>query len=264
MGKFGFSDETIASWQDDEKFFLGKKDIAVVIFHGWSGFPRQMGLLGEVLNEKGYSVYLPRLTGHGRTPEELETAKMDNWISDCQKAFDFAKKKFKTEKIFAIGFSLGGNLALISSQSIPWMGVVSIGSPMKIKNDFWARLAAQITSWFNLYFKKRYPKGADLTNCCYSYQYFPAKSARESFRVITKSRKTLSLVQVPLLIMQAKADYLSSADSPDIIQRGVASNVKLIRWMNSDNQSHLISRERVDDYVFSIDNFIKLVLRKKQ
>jgi len=62
--------------------------------------------LAQFYADQGFTVALPRLAGHGTTPEDLEKRKYQEWIEDVEKAYQWLKER--TSKRFVTGLSMGG------------------------------------------------------------------------------------------------------------------------------------------------------------
>jgi len=58
----------------EEAFFKEGNDVGVLVIHGFTGSPGSMRDLAQFYADQGFTVALPRLAGHGTTPEDLETA----------------------------------------------------------------------------------------------------------------------------------------------------------------------------------------------
>lgn len=263
MGRFGIDDETIKNWHDKPIMLKGKKNIAVVLFHGWSAFSRQLLNLARILNRKGYWVYLPLLTGHGSRPEDLETVKAGDWIKDAENAIDEIKKNHQIKNIIIGGNSMGGNLAIIGSLRREVSGLILLGTPVHIKHHFFIWITAGVLGLFNIYSKKRYPKNIDdRYPGSTSYQFVPVKSVSQCLKIIKKSVFSLARVNVPILILQTNQDYMVTKYSPWVIYNRVKSKIKKLQWVQSKYDNHTMTDEEVGDAAVMIDSFIIDMLNK--
>src|SRR4051794_15236160 len=92
--------------KEAEEFYFAGNNIGVLVIHGFTGSTQSMRLLGEKIAEAGYTVYGPRLTGHGTTPEDMEKASYQDWIKDVEDGFIKLKETCAT--VFVCGLSMGG------------------------------------------------------------------------------------------------------------------------------------------------------------
>ncbi|PKG23314.1 alpha/beta hydrolase [Niallia nealsonii] len=93
-----------------ESFFWQGNDIGVLISHGFMGTPQNVRYLGGEFAELGYTVYTPRLKGHGTHFKDMEKHNHKDWFADVENAYHFLK--MRCSAIYVIGQSMGGTLAL--------------------------------------------------------------------------------------------------------------------------------------------------------
>ncbi|MDA3814899.1 MAG: alpha/beta fold hydrolase [Patescibacteria group bacterium] len=243
---------------DKIKIFEGKKKIGIILIHGWTANPRQLYVLAKMLNDVGYWVFIPLLSGHGTSPEELEEMKWQVWLEDVIKSIDFTEKKYNFDQTFLGGISLGGNLSLLASLKRKVDGVFLLGTPFHIKNHFWVWSGSKIMLFFKKYVIKKYPKDTALNiPKNHSYNRFPVRSGRECLKAIRSSALKLNKVKTPLLIVQTNSDYLVAKYSPWIIFNRAKSKIKKLQWIQSKHNSHTLTREETKDFFSVIHNFIK-------
>jgi carboxylesterase len=93
-----------------EKFFPGG-ETGILCIHGYTGHPGDFEYIAPYLNEKGYTVSVPRLPGHGTSGDDFLSTGWKDWLSEVRRAASELKTKTKTMYIF--GFSMGGLLSTI-------------------------------------------------------------------------------------------------------------------------------------------------------
>ena len=64
--------------KDAEEFFFEGNHVGVLVIHGFTGSTQSVRYLGEMFAEAGFTVYGPRLTGHGTAPENMEKASYED------------------------------------------------------------------------------------------------------------------------------------------------------------------------------------------
>ena len=82
----------------------------VLLCHGFTGCPQSLRPWAEFLAAAGLSVRLPRLPGHGTTWQEMAHTRWEDWYAEVNRSFD--ELRATTDKIFVMGLSMGGCLAL--------------------------------------------------------------------------------------------------------------------------------------------------------
>jgi carboxylesterase len=240
------------------KTWKGSNDTAIIIIQGWTSYLRQINPLAKVLNKKGYYIYAPVLSGHNSKPEELEGVTWEDWRKDVVAAIDKIKKIKQIKKIFIIGVSFGGNLAILASKNKKLDGIILISTPIFLRDHYWTLLSAKFLALFKKNMEKRYPKDLIIKlKRPNSYNYFPIKSSLECFELIKESRKALGFIKSPFFIIQTKSDYLVAPYSPLLMYNKIKSKQKSLYWMETEEGVHIDFVANPEQYGKVIDNFIK-------
>ena len=82
----------------------------IVLSHGYMAAPLEVRELAEYLNGLGFWVYVPRLKGHGTSPEDLATRSFQDWRASVDRGYAIISSICKN--VVAGGFSTGAGLAL--------------------------------------------------------------------------------------------------------------------------------------------------------
>ena len=88
------------------------------------------------------------------------------------------------------------------------------------------------------------------------YSSYPTKSVYHLSVIIHKAKQDLHLHQCPVLTVQSRGDRTVTADSPDLILKGVSSEVKAQLWLDSAPHVCTISPE-YDKIVNGMADFLK-------
>jgi carboxylesterase len=89
----------------------GTSGRACLLVHGWIGSRVDFNDLGRRLNEKGMTVRMLRLPGHGTSPRELETTGADDLVRAVEA--EYLALKADHGDVSVVGFSMGGSLATL-------------------------------------------------------------------------------------------------------------------------------------------------------
>ncbi len=89
----------------------GSRKIGVVLIHGYMVAPLEVQKLAFQLGSRGIWVYVPRLRGHGTSPEDLARTRFQDWVDSVDLGYGVISNICK--KVVAGGFSTGGALALV-------------------------------------------------------------------------------------------------------------------------------------------------------
>lgn len=260
--QFGFTKKDLVRWQDKSFVLPGKKETAVIIFHGWSALPKQTKALATFINKEGYLTYSPLFSGHGTHPDNLLETKKEHWIADAEKAVKFVKAQKGIKRIVLVGISLGGNISLLISQKLKVDGIVLLGTPIHFKNHFGVWIGSVFAPFFKKYLKKNYPKSIqrdfDFLNAT-SYQYYPIKSVREVLRSMRSCAFSLRKVTAPIFILQTSKDYIVAKYSPWVIYNSVSSKIKKLQWVKLQKEDHVFVQSETKDSFALILNFIEQI-----
>ena len=108
MSLHGVPIELLRDWQAVGHGANAK--IGVLLVHGFTGSPASMRPWAEYLNRHGYTVSVPLLPGHGTKVEDLNLVKWQEWPAKAES--ELQSLLASCEKVFLIGFSMGGNISL--------------------------------------------------------------------------------------------------------------------------------------------------------
>ena len=97
-----------------EPFNHDGSDVGVLLCHGFTGTPQSMRPWGEYLVERGYTVRVHLLPGHGTTWQEMNGTSWQDWYSCVDTAFRELHER--CERVVVGGLSIGGALSLQLAQ----------------------------------------------------------------------------------------------------------------------------------------------------
>lgn len=86
-----------------------------LLCHGFTGSPRTLRPWAEYLAAAGLTVSLPRLPGHGTSWQDANLTGWTDWFGEVSRAFDELAQR--TARVFVLGLSMGGCLALRLAQT---------------------------------------------------------------------------------------------------------------------------------------------------
>lgn len=119
-----------------ENYILLKGDSrAIILFHAYTGTPKDVKMLGEYLHTQGYTVFMPLFLGHGSDDmRNILNTNFDEWIKQAEDAVDFLKYQ-GYQQIAVFGLSMGGMVAfhlLLHHQDV--IGGGSFNSPIPLSD----------------------------------------------------------------------------------------------------------------------------------
>jgi esterase/lipase len=101
--------------------------------------------LALYLGRLGLWVYVPRLKGHGTSPDDLATRSFQDWQTSVDLGYAVVSSLCK--RVVAGGFSTGAGLALdLAARMNEVIGVFAVSAPMRLK-DFSSKFAPAVDMW---------------------------------------------------------------------------------------------------------------------
>lgn len=246
-----------------EPFFFPGNQTACLLIHGFTGAPAEMRPLGEYLAGKGYTVLGIRLAGHGTGIEDMNRAAWEDWSNSVLDGWHLLRPN--SSRVFMIGLSMGGILALYHASFLPVAGLVSFSTPYQLDGDPRLKilpLLAKILPYV--------PKGEsdwqdpDAVEDHYSYPLYPTKALVQLTHLLESMRGALPQVTAPALLVHSKQDLGIPFQNMEAIARSLGTPADKIRRMALENSGHVVTRDQEKDLVFSAThNFIQDVLESR-
>ena len=133
--------------------FNSKSDIGIYIIHGFSSTTHEVKELAEFLGSCGFHTRANNLPGHGTDIDDCNNTIYAEWLEHVER--DFADMISQNKKIYVVGASMGGALALHLASLFPINGVVTCAAVLHFKDHFTLRWINPITKFFYSKVSKR-------------------------------------------------------------------------------------------------------------
>ena len=266
-------EERYELYKDDEK--LKSKDIGktkyfesensnncVIAIHGFSSSPKEVEQLALFLNIHNLNIITPRLAGHGIVPEDLKDKKWEDWYKSVSRAITIASLEYK--KVYIVGFSTGGLLALLSTkkQYKEFVGLVCINAALHLNDMRIKTLLPAISFWNDIvsvfheheYAKEYIDNSPENPEINYHKHYVDA--IEQLSLLMKKTRKNLHKIKKPILIIQGKDDPIVNPSSAHEIYESIESRYKTLKIIEASKHVIVIG-ENTDELFRDILNFIQ-------
>jgi carboxylesterase len=236
-------------------FFLGDSSKpACLLIHGFTGTPKEMRGMGEFLNGQGCTCLGIRLAGHATDPEDMIRSRWTDWVASVEDGYQLLRGV--NNKIFLIGLSMGGVLALLmSTRFAPRVkGVVAMSTPSRLPTDYPIWFMQMISVVIRSRPKSKEPPGSGwFDKAAYkdhvAYAKNPVRSSAELKKLILEMHAALPRLNVPVLLMHSKDERYILPDSiEDIYARLVNLSDKTKLYITGSG--HVLPRDASREQVF--------------
>jgi esterase/lipase/1-acyl-sn-glycerol-3-phosphate acyltransferase len=208
--------------------------LGVVLVHGYMAAPLEMTELAKYLAYKGLWVYVPRVKGHGTSPEDLAQTRYPAWVEtvDCA----YALMRSLCRRVVVGGFSNGAGLTLdLAARVSDVAGVFAVSPPLRLQ-DFSTRLVPAVDVW-NRLMKKVHLGDAQVEfvenhpeNPHINYLRNPIAGVRELERFMGALEPRLGAIRVPALVIQGQGD-------PVVNPKG---SVRVFQRLGSEDKTYVL------------------------
>lgn len=243
----------------------------LLLIHGLTGTPNEMRYLANYFHrKKGYTVICPRLANHGAPLSVLKRSHWQDFYTSVIEAFTAVRSTIDGP-IFAAGLSMGALLSLLLAEEFPGqIAGVSCLSPT-LFYDGWN------IPWYSkvllplvyatplkhvVYFKEDPPYGIknktlqkrvhkyyaaadfnDLQGVAeYGYPYFPLTLLHQLYKLIAHLIGKLPAINVPVQLIQARDDDMTSIRNSTFIYDKIGSTLKELVFL--DDCYHVITADQ--------------------
>lgn len=203
-----------------ESLYFSGNQTGILLCHGFNGTPQSMQYIGEQLSRYGYTVSIPRLSGHGTHYKEMENSKYETWISDLESAYE--QLKSSCSSIFIVGQSMGGALTLqlaAKKQHIDGVFLINAAVTEVAYENLKDVQSPRFINEGKPDIKK--PSVFEIT-----YDKVPIKAIHQLLALMEDTKKKITQVSCPTFIFKSAIDHVVSPGNSDFILHYVSSDIK--------------------------------------
>ena len=236
------------------------KNVGIVLSHGYMAAPLEVKKLAVYLGKMGFWVYVPRLKGHGTSPDDLATRSYLDWMASMDRGYAVISSICR--KVVVGGFSTGAGLALDLATRIKQVsGVFAIAAPLTLK-DFSSKFAPAVDMW-NKIMDRAYKVGPKKEfvenkpeNPHINYLRNPISGVREIERLMDTLEPKLPNLKMPTLIVQSRRDPVVDPKGSRKIFELIGTDEKEYILFNFDRHGILLG-EGAHKVYKAIGEFVK-------
>lgn len=195
--------------------------IGILLVHGFTGSPASMRSWAEFFGARGYTVRVPRLSGHGTQWQDLNKVPWQDWPARVVEELEELHKT--CEKVFIFGLSMGGGTALhVAAHHGEKIAGIVLVNPMIHIPGISAKFAPILSK-----FRSHLPAvGNDIKRpgvTEYAYDALPTRGVVQLAKLLKSSRSTLGLIQNPLLLFHSVEDHVLPVSNTEIVMAEIGS-----------------------------------------
>ena len=213
------------------QFYRGN-EIGVMLVHGFMAAPPEVGWAGSHLADLGYTVYAPRLTGHGIDHRHMERMRWQDWYGHVLDGYHILRQQ--CEKVFVMGHSMGGLLSiLLAAETQEVDGVIIAAAPLLLANQLmpYSRMLAPLMSYtehpsepeLNAEIEAEQAKRGEPIISRVHYTTWSTRAVHELYQLTLLANEHLPRITQPLLLIYAVNDLTVPPKNIDLIRSDVQS-----------------------------------------
>jgi carboxylesterase len=238
--------ETLSVVPGAEPFSHDGGPVGVLLSHGFTGSPASMTPWARYLAERGFTVTVPRLPGHGTTWREMNRTRWEDWYATVDAALTELRER--CDRVAVGGLSMGGGLALRLAEVRPddVDALVLVNPVVGVKN--WQLKLVPALKWLvpampGIGNDIKKPDADEV-----GYDRTPLKALASQVRGWRSVRDDLGKVTAPLLVFRATDDHVVDATSLALIRAGVSSDVT--EYVTLENSFHVATLDHDAPLIF--------------
>jgi len=230
----------------------------IVLSHGYKSSPSEIKELAQYLHEQGMNVYGVRLKGHGTVSEDLRDSTWEQWYDSFNRGF--AAMRQVSKKLFLVGFSTGGLLAILATarKLNKVDGLVVINAALELQDirvNYVVPTLNKLNDFLSLFNADLEYVESEPEFPPFNYKRNYLKSLDQLRLLMQECKNELSLITAPALIIQGDNDPVVKPQSAQKILDQISSKIKRIESFEAD--SHVIVLAQGKEKVFkSVESFI--------
>lgn len=230
----------------------------VLLIHGYSGTPYEMTWLSKQLNDLGYTVYVPRLPGHGTCKKDFLSSNWKDWLRCvCDSYIDLSSKH---ETVYVGGHSMGALLATILARYFDVKKLFLMAPAFKVVEKRTMPLClTPILKFFVKEIKKNdgsFFKDEEFNKSIEDYtSYHYVSKLADLYKIQKMAIKSLLSIRANTLIVLSKKDNVVPFEVKNLIDAKIKTKCN---YLFLDRSGHLVANDAEKEIVANkIIEFLK-------
>jgi carboxylesterase len=220
-----------------EPFYFHGGPTGALLLHGFTGATRDVRPIGEALHADGLTAHGVRLAFHGAYGPDLNRAHWRDWYASALDGYHLLRQN--CERIFVIGLSMGGMLALRLAAELPTAGIVTLSMPTYLyyqRAGWRARFAGLYGTLFPFIVKEN----ASSVDYTAGYPVFPTLAVQQFFNLLRETDALLPRITVPVLLIHSRADDFIPPENMPYVYSRLTGAPREMFWL--ERSEHVVTR----------------------
>lgn len=222
------------------------QSVGIILVHGFTGTPASMRPWAHYLNERGYTVSVPLMPGHGTTWHDLNKVTWEQWPARIQIDIDQMKKK--CDKIFICALSMGGgnSLYVAARNQDSVTGLILVNPMIHIPG-----IQIKFVNIISRIQKSRASVGDDIKKpgvTEWGYDALPLRGVAQLYKYLKLARAGLPMIKTPTLLFHSVDDHVLPVTNTDIIMSELGASEK--RRIELANSYHVATLDYDAETIF--------------
>jgi carboxylesterase len=215
---------------------VGGPGPAVLCLHGLSGTPYEVRPPAEALARHGFACVGPLLPGHGEPWQRLAATSESAWLEVAKEAFDQLSETH--ERVYVLGLSMGGLLALSLAVRRPVEGLLVLATPLRLR--WLLRIAVPIlASFVGSVAKNSGIADPEALGRHPGTDRMPLRSVVNVMRLQKQVERELPKVEAPIHLIFSRRDPTVDPEDAERILELVSSPRRTVRYV--DRSLHVVT-----------------------
>lgn len=206
----------------EPRFLEGTNNKAVLVIHGYTGYPGEYYEISELLNKEGYTVSLPLLPGHGRNRDSFKKTNWKDWLECIKKEYRKLEETYETVSL--VGLSMGGVLSIILASQFNPERIALLAPAMAVHGSIFY-MTPFLKFFLDEVSKNWVPEKGDSDEVVELGKEYWSRNYVKQLAGLRKLQKmaikNLKNVSSPALVMLSEIDDSVPVRAGDIIRKGL-------------------------------------------
>lgn len=209
---------------------------AVLLLHGFGDTPQSLAYLAHDLRDRGYSVVVPLLPGHGRTLHAFARSDSAQWMDAARSALGALRARY--DQVGVVGLSMGGALAtLLAADDAALPALVLLAPYLNVPPML--RVLGHLHPVVSVFMPyTSVARGAysirdpDERSKALSYGATTPRLIAELVRLADRARAAQPRVTAPTLVAQSREDNRVDPAGAEAAVEALGTSEKKLEWLS--------------------------------